>query len=83
MLTSECLRQISLEAVRSVHPTSLVRPYVQLCRPNDVDKERYVVVNVGGTTFKVDVERGCRVVGFGKAVLGMGAELNRWLFRSF
>ena len=78
MLPSDGLRQIGLEAIRSVHPTNLVRPFVRLRRHDGDDEgQRCVNLDVGETTLKVDTERGCHVVGFGKAVLGMAAELNR------
>lgn len=74
-MTSDCLRQISLEAVRAVHPTSLIRQFVHLRRIHD--DENNVVLSIEGKTFRIDSERGCHVVGFGKAVLGMAAELTR------
>ena len=71
-MSIHCLREISLEAIASVHPSSLLRPFVQLRCSDDVSE-----VVVDGKSFSLNDSRGCHVVGFGKAVLGMAAELNR------
>ena len=72
-MSCQILREISSRAVDSVLPTTLIRSLVTLtCDENDVSS-----VNVDGQTFVLDDKRGCHVVGFGKAVLGMAAELNR------
>ena len=73
-MSIHCLREISLEAIASVHPSSLLRPLVQLlCGGDDIVSE----VVVDGKSFSLNDSRGCHVVGFGKAVLGMAAKLNR------
>jgi len=79
MFPSECLREIGLEAIRAVHPDNLVRPFVRLRQQQreDDDSDGCVIVDVVDRTIRVDKKRGCHVVGFGKAVLGMAAELNR------
>ena len=71
-MSIHCLREISLEAIASVHPSSLLRPLVQLRCSDDVSE-----VVVDGKSFSLNDSKGCHVVGFGKAVLGMAAELNR------
>ncbi len=71
-MSIHCLREISLEAIASVHPSSLLRPFVQLRYSGNVSE-----VVVDGKSFSLNDSRGCHVVGFGKAVLGMAAELNR------
>ena len=69
------LRRIGCHAVASVYPSSLIRPLVKLS-PDEIDG--YRIITVQGQKFKMDPERGCHVVGCGKAVLGMAAELNRY-----
>ncbi len=72
-MSIHCLREISLEAIASVHPSSLLQPIVQLRSGGDDVSE----VVVDGKSFSLNDSKGCHVVGFGKAVLGMAAELNR------
>ncbi len=74
MSCRQILRDISSQAVKSVLPTTLIRSLVKL----SVDKNDVSTVNVDGQTFVFDDTKGCHVVGFGKAVLGMAAELNRY-----
>ena len=69
------LRRIGCHAVASVYPSSLIRPLVKLC---EKDVDGYRTVTVQGQTFRMDPERGCHVVGSGKAVMGMAAELHRY-----
>ncbi len=74
MSCRQILRDISSQAVKSVLPTTLIRSLVKL----SVDKKDVSTLNVDGQTFVFDDKKGCHVVGFGKAVLGMAAELNRY-----
>jgi hypothetical protein len=73
-MSCKILCEISSKAVNSVLPTTLIRSLVSLSR----DGDDVTSVNVDGQTFVFDDKRGCHVVGFGKAVLGMAAELNRF-----
>ena len=62
------LRRIGCHAVASVYPSSLIRPLVKLS--TDVI-DGYRIVTVQGQKFRMDPERGCHVVGCGKAVMGI------------